>query len=378
MSTEILSGVGVYPSGTVIIKEGPASPKAMSIILQGSIAVLRNYGMNTERQLKVLTQGNVHGELNLFTGQPPRDTLVALTDATVLTVTRKNISEFFSKQTALAISVVEGLCKKLLENSAEEQSDTEGDLSQKSTLFPEGHGSYTLGLMNRSDLVFPTSSICPLCAHTFDTLTVFESRLRRDKTDPDQRVHYQGIEPMYYEIVTCPNCLFSAGAAKFEFADKSAVGKIMQSVGPYKLEMFIHTGIERDTFTVFAGFYLALLCAPHIYDDHQLITASLWLKISRLYQDAGDENMFLYATKKALEDYLYSYEHLRINEKQSQQVSYMIGEMYFRIHDYDKARQYLFTAKTNKEGTPLLQRQADIRIDEIREVMNAEKVAAPK
>ena len=378
MPDEIIPGVNVYPSGTVILKEGPSSVKAMTIVLQGSVAVFRYYGMNTQTQIKVLTQGNVYGELSLFSGQDPKDTLVALTNATVLTVTRKNITEFFSKQTALAISVVEGLCKKFGELSAADDIGPDDGISRKSTLFPQDHGSYTLAMNNKADSVYPSKTTCPLCSQVFDTLTVFESRLRRDTTDADGRIHYQGIEPMYYEIITCPNCFFSAGAKKFEETDKSVNNKVMQAVGPYKLEMFIHTGTERDTFSVFAGFYLAVLCAPFIYDDYQLTTANLWLKISRLYQDAGDEQLFIYATKKALEDYLYSYEHLRINEKQSQQVCYMIGEMYFRLSEYDKARQYLFMAKTNKEGTPLMQRQADIRIDEIRDVMNAKKAAETK
>lgn len=370
------SNVKVFPAGTVILQEGPSSPKAMIVVLQGNVGVFRNYGMNTQTQTKVLTQGNVHGELSLFLGHDHRDTLVALTNSAALIVDRRNIAEFFSKQSSLAITVIEGLCRKMSDPNYFKEEASAGDSHRRSSLFPESHGNYTLPMNNDNELLFPTKTTCPLCGHTFDTLTIFESRLRRETTDPDQRVRYQGIEPLYYEIMTCPNCFLSASAGKFEEVPRSAANSIMQQVGPYKLEMYIRTGKDRDTFTVFAGYYLALLCAPYIYDDYQMTTATLWLKISRLYQDVEDGQLFLYATQKALDDYLYSYEYLNVNEKQSQQLCYMIGEMYFRLGDYEKSRQYLFMAKTNKEGTPLMQRQADLRIDDVRDAMQAKKEAA--
>ncbi len=376
MSTVIESGVRNYAAGSVILPEGPASPKAMIIVLQGNIGVFKFFGMNTQIQTSVLSQGNVHGELSLFLGEDQRETLVALTSATVLIVTRKNISDFFTSQSQLAITVVEGICRKLSDPAYHVQLSSADEPSRRSSLFPEEHGTYQLALTNDAELLYPTKTTCPLCGHTFDTLTVFESRLKRLKTDPDQRVRYQDIEPLYYEIITCPNCFLSAASGKFEEVEKRVSNQIMQKVGPYKLEMYIRTGKDRDTFTVFAIFFLALLCAPAIYDDYQLTTASLWLKISRLYQDVGDDQLFLFATQKALDDYIFCYERLHINEKQSQQVCYMIGEMYFRLGNYDRARQYLFMAKTNKEGTPLLQRQADLRIDDVREAIEASKATA--
>jgi len=376
MSSANISGLKAYIAGAVILKEGSASQRMMAIILQGSVGVFRYYGMKNQRQERVLTQGNVYGELSLFMGRPQDNTLVALTDSAVMLVDRGGLQDFFAKQPALAVNVIEELCKKLTVSDTRAEEDTGEGGSVGSSLFPEGHGSYTLPLTNTAPIIFPTQTTCPNCGFTFDTLTVFESRLKREKTDPDQRVRYKEIEPMFYEIITCPNCFLSASASKFDELDKSAADSIMQAVGPYILEITIKTGAERDTFTVFAGYYLALLCAPFIYSDHQLITSSLWLKLSRIYQDAGDSRMYLYATQKALEDYVYCYERIRINEKQSQQVSFMIGEMYLRLDDLNKARQYFFMAKTNKAGSPALQRQADLRIDDVRDALHARKEAA--
>jgi uncharacterized protein (DUF2225 family) len=358
--------------GAVIIQEGADSPKDMVLVLQGNIGVYKHYRLNNEVQLKVIGQGSFHGELSLFQGHEQGETLIALTKVIVLVINRKNVSEFFTRQPDMAFQIVEGICKKLAEANAELAKlgigGEELEPSRRSSLFPEGHGSYTLQLYNNTEGVYAAKTTCPFCGFTFDNLMVLQSKLRVEKTDPDLRVRYKDMDPLYYEIATCPNCFFSAAAAQFEGVSRRFADAVNQKVGPYKLEMYIRTGTERDTFTVFAGFYLALLCAPVAFDDHQLITANLWLKISRLYKDCDEAKLHLYAVKKALEDYEYAYQNLKISEKQSQQLCYLMGDLYYQLGDLDRARNFFFTAKSNREGSAMMKRQADVRLEEIREL----------
>jgi uncharacterized protein (DUF2225 family) len=315
--------------------------------------------------------------MSLFLGQEQGETLVALTKVIVMVIGRKNINDFFTRQPDMAFTIVEGICKKLAGANAElakfHADDGAPEPSRQSALFPEGHGNYTLQMYNNTDSVYSTQVTCPLCGHTFDNLAVIQSKLRVEKTDSDLRVRYRDFEPLYYEITTCPNCFLSAAAAQFEGISRRFGRDISQKVGPYKLEMYIQTGTERDTFTVFAGFYLALLCAPVAFDDHQLITANLWLKISRLYQDCGDETLRMYAAKNALKDYDYAYQNLKISGKQSQQLCYIMGDLHARLGDLDMARNFFFEAKSSNEGTALMKRQADIRLDEIRSLIRTQK-----
>ena len=378
MSTSISkSGIQAFAEGSVIISAGSASPKAMVLVLSGNVGVYRDYGMNTQYQTKVLIKGGFHGELSLFLSRDVTETLVALTDSAVMVITRNNYPEFFTSQPTLAFSIMESICKTMSDPDyhRKQQASSEEVRQQDSPLFPEGHKQdLLLPLDNESESLYLAKITCPLCGHAFDNLSVFLAKLGRAHTDPDGRPRYATVEPLYYETVTCPNCLLSANVEKFETVGRELANKVMQAVGPYKLEMYIRTGRERDTFTVFAGYFLALLCAEIIYEEkQQLITSNLWLKISRLYHDCGEEQMFVYATKKALEDYNYCYQRLNINEKQSQQVCFMLGEMHLRLKEYDKARHSFFLAKTNKDGTTVMQRQADRRIDDVKEIMQAAK-----
>jgi uncharacterized protein (DUF2225 family) len=366
----------VFPMGAVVIQEGADSPKDMVLVLQGNIGVYKHYRLNNEVQLRVIGQGSFHGEMSLFQGHEQGETLVALTKVIVLVISRKNVNEFFTRQPDMAFTIVEGICKKLAEKSTElakyNSGGEESEPSRRSSLFPDGHGSYTLNLYNNTEGVYSAKVTCPLCGFTFDNLAVLQSKLRVEKTDPDLRVRYKDMEPLYYEITTCPNCFFSAAAAQFEGVSRRFAADVNQKVGPYKLEMYIRTGTERDTFTVFAGYYLALLCAPVAFDDHQLITANLWLKISRLYQDCSEAQLQLFAVEKALKDYNYAYQNLKISEKQSQQLCYIMGDLYCQLGDLDAARNFFFLAKSNKEGSALMKRQADMRLEEIRELKRSQ------
>lgn len=365
-----------FPLGAVIVQEGVSSPKVMVIVLKGNVGVYKNYKLSSEVFKKVIGPGSFHGEHSLFLNHEQTESLVALTSVVVLLVNKKNVNEFFSSHTDMALTIVENICERLAKTTAilekQQQESKTAVASGISKLFPEKHGSYVLPLSNSNEeLIYCIKVTCPLCKHTFDNLGTMMSRLKRSSSDVDMRIRYKDAEPLYYEIVTCPNCFFSADYHSFPDVSGKFSDDVNQKVGPYKLEICIQTGRDRDTFSVFSGYYLALLCAPIIFSDYQLIIANLWLKISRLYNDCKDIEMEKYASRQALENYQYAYSNLRISEKQYQQVCYLIGELNCKLGDLEAAKNFLYIVKRHPSATDVMKRQADKRIDEIRELAKA-------
>jgi uncharacterized protein (DUF2225 family) len=311
--------------------------------------------------------------MTLFLGKEYEYTVVSLADSMVFMLERKNIPEFFAAQPDMAFTVLEGLCGRLdeAESVIRQQQLASGaqSESQQSALFPEGHGSYLLNLSNSNqDMLYEQKMTCPLCGYSFPSLTVIASRLRLDHMDKDQRPRYKDVEPLYYEVVTCPNCLLSATVDQFPEISKGHRDNLEKKVGAYRLGIEIKTGAYRDTFTVFAGYYLAILSAEVCFDDYQMITGSLWQKVSRLYQDGEDDAMFLFASKKALGEYLYAYEHFRISDKQTPPLLAALAELYARLGEIDRAREYYFQVKSNNAASPIVKRQADMRLEELKEL----------
>jgi hypothetical protein len=378
--------IGKFPSGTIIISD--ESPKEMIVVLQGDAGLYKNYKKPDEIFIKSVGAGNFCCEQSLFLNREHDNTLVAVSDVFALAITRDNINEFYAKFPDVAFSITEAIYQKFVDATAllwdikaevEEQTEAEAKgnykpapkPAQKYTLFPEGHGDYTLALSNaNANIISLTQSACPLCGRKFDSHYILMSKLRRDKTDPDMRIRYKDAEPLHYNVITCPNCLFSAESTSFPTAQKKHTDAVNDMLAKHRAEISIKTGAERDSLTVFAGYYLALLCAPIVFDNHELVVAGLWLKISRLYEDCGDSPMHIYAVKQALEAYNHVYTNICINDKQTQQVRFVIAELYFKLGAYDESRQFFYMLKADPLTPLSISRPVEARLDKIKEIKN--------
>ncbi|MDR1573283.1 MAG: DUF2225 domain-containing protein [Clostridiales Family XIII bacterium] len=374
-----LTGIKRFLKGHTIMKEGDGSSDGMYIVLQGTVGIFKNYRMLNETQLSVIEAGNFFGEMGLFLGTGRESTAVAMSDAIALEITRANVLEIFSKQPEITYTLMQGLCRRIdALNTSNQFLHTERDSSSKtlisgsSPLFPESHGNYILSIDNSpSELLFEDTVKCPICGHKFPNLTVLASRLVQESRDEDYRIRYKGVEPMYYEVVTCPNCLYSAMVDLFKDIEvtKRMIESLHDAVSPYLGNIEIQAGANRDTFTVFAGYYLAILGAPQCFYEHQRITARLWRNLGRIYDDCSDEHMMIHALQKSVDEYLYSYSHFDIEGKNMQQLCFVIGELKYKLGDLLKAREFLYAAMVNRDGNPVIKRQAEDRLDTVKAML---------
>ncbi|MDR3296364.1 MAG: DUF2225 domain-containing protein [Clostridiales Family XIII bacterium] len=376
-----LSGIKRFLKGQVIATGSDAGSDSMFIMLQGTAGAYENYRMLNEQQTAAYEAGGFFGEMSLFLGRKREATFVALTDVITLEVSKMNAFEVFSKLPEITFSLLEGLCKRIDAMSEarhalrteEKESAPRIFISASSPLFPEEHGQYILPIDNsKSGQLFLETVKCPICRHSFTNLTVLESKLVQQSKDADQRIRYQDIEPIYYEVVTCPACLYSAMSDLFKGIEvtKRMSEALADAIMPYKGSVEIQEGAQRDTFTIFAGYYLAILEAPQCFHEYQRITARLWRNLSRIYDDCSDDQMMRYALQKSADEYMYAYSNFDIGGKPLQQLCYVIGEISYKLGDLQRARQFLYAAFTNKEGTPVVKRQAEDRLDEIKRVLN--------
>ncbi|MCL2579716.1 MAG: DUF2225 domain-containing protein [Oscillospiraceae bacterium] len=385
-----MSTIRRFNKDAPIMIAGALSEDEMLVLIQGEAGIFKDYGGPGQEQVETLGPGDILGETRLFLSAPPAQTAVATAPVIAVGINRQNVYEFFATQPEMTFVVMSKLCQKIEAIHGEHQKmiadvragvatrklqEAEAKASRSCILFPDGHGSYSLPINNAlEEYLYEDAVTCPLCGHTFKQLCVITSRLRRDgDSDRDMRIRYKDIEPMFYEIVSCPSCLFSAEKTPFTEAGKRLAERVNEEVGRFRTELYLKVGYERDVFTVFAGFYLAILCAPFLHEKYQYEQAVLWQKLSRLYADAQDEEMSRHAAEKSLEKYLYAYGHIRFGPKQEQQLCYIIGDLQQRVGDLNEARQFFYNAKINKEGTPLIARQADMRLDEIKELLKKQK-----
>ncbi len=357
-----------YSQGTVL---NDSLYPQMLIILQGEAGIIasRPGGHHLAGRLG---PGDFFGEASLFLGTEQTSSLIALSDIIAIPVSRETVNDFFCDEPAIAFEICKALCERLAggykDASAEVPAD-EDILARSSdfTLFPPEHGQYTLPIDNsdREHLLERTIK-CPVCEQSFSCFYVRSSKLIVESTDNDMRPRYKGIEPLYYDVITCPHCFYSALSDMFNTSKKPSpafqgeLQAIKQSCG-------INFSADVSTESVFGGYYLALMCAPQFFPKHQLVTAKLQLKLSRVYQDCGDSQLETRTAQQALDTYMYIYQNLEIPMEQEQQLSIIIAELSAKLGNSRQAKDFFFKIKIDRTAPPLLRRQAESRLFDIRE-----------
>lgn len=424
-----LSRAKKYFRGSVISRGNIGTE--MFIVLKGEVGVYSNYRTQNEVMSATASPGEFFGESALFLEKSSPSTFVALSDVIALMVDRNTVLSFIKDEPEMAVELMKAMCSRLdslgtarddlsgsplAEPKAALQEDTAAQVVQETTapseseaaqaeetqtkespvsipegfeqdvpvppadaaqsnaqnfnfsLFPQGHGNYLLPLKDADEACLMDSScICPICGKQFIVQKVRNSKLILESTDSDMRNRYKGIEPLYYDVVTCPNCLYSALTEMFNSPDKSKA-EVLRELEIIKPEAQAVFGAAMDTPSVFAGYYLALYCAPKCFLKPHLAKARLLLKLSRIYQDCGDMQMEEMTTKRALDAYMYVYENIEIPPNQEQQLCMVIGELCLKSNDLKSAQDFFFKARNSAEGTPLLKNKAQDRILDIREM----------
>jgi hypothetical protein len=367
----------VFGPGDLIVREGEMESR-MYIVITGKMVTYKNYQKTGEISLAELGPGEFFGEQSLFLGAGQPATIVATEESLTISLTRDEIFEFFRVESEATFSLIADICRREGEKEGVPQPRPAPDRRLSAPgLFPAGHGHYHLPAPEGeapAGVVFTAKEKCPICGVTFAAAGLRESKLIRHRTDPDLRERYKGVEPMYYDVLTCPQCWYSALRDTFDSAEPADSHILMTELGALQRELGFEFDNRKDAAEVFTGYYLALRIAPRCFLQAETQTARLWVKLSRLYEDCGDQTMMEYANRQALDAYKDIYQRVSLSPRALQRIQFILGDLYFKTGEFREAREMLFKAKIAKDGTELIRRYAEDRIDLMRETDRQESI----
>jgi uncharacterized protein (DUF2225 family) len=396
---------------------GTGSKHLLFVVIKGEVGVYTDYKFPGSTKTAVLGPGDLFVDSALLQDKKTLYTTVAQSESIILPVDKQNAVEFIQEEPALALELLKELSARYdsigaaykaltgqtFQHSAQPMdngvpaapenggaaapepapqpqkgaaSKTDGapqagaagkpvSAPQVAGLFPEGHGLYSLKLCDpESPYLMTKSFTCPVCGGGFTASVVRPSKLVVTATDPDLRNYYKDIEPLYYEVLTCPHCLYSALQDVFDKPDKKRPA-IQEALEAVRDGVQISLGPDKTTETVFAGYYLALYCAPFCFDSHRLLMGRLMYKLSRVYRDAGDEALEKSTAGKALEHFLHVYSTTSMPQSQEQQLCINIAELYFKQNEYNNAVTFFAKARS-LHCTPALKNHINNRIYDVR------------
>ena len=367
-----------YPKGAVISGSGRGA--VMFAVLSGDILIIAGYGTPKIEQVAMLGAGTFHIDAALLDEDKALYTAVAASDAVLLPVEKSAIYDFMLGEPELAGEIVRELTNRRDTAALQGLGGSVGSgpcggaperESNGFTLFPIGHRSCALPVGSQDGAcLMEKATVCPVCGVPFQALSVRPSRLAVERTDSDMRIRYKGVEPLYYEVLTCPGCLYSALRDVFEIPERRRQDirrELSGAVGCLAAEIHMLT----DSDAVFARYYLALRCAPVCFAQHHYLSARLLYIMSRLYQDAGNTAMEEETAARALAAFDCAYQSERMTPRQEQQVCVLLGELYLKQNDLKKSALYFSKARSRGEKRGVLRRHAEDRMYDIRAIAAA-------
>lgn len=186
------------------------------------------------------------------------------------------------------------------------------------------------------DGIFERDEKCPICATKFKVRMVKPSHVKPTTRDSDFCQHYEGLNPLLYDVWVCPECLYAA--KRKEFLDMKPVAKkklqeaLLRNKGVPKSVNFSE---YRDINSAIYAFELAVPCYE-IKEASDEVLAGLNMRAAWLCREAGDEDREKYYLRQAIEGYLHFFEWKSETGSKLGEVGlmYILGELYRRVGEY--------------------------------------------
>ncbi len=187
-----------------------------------------------------------------------------------------------------------------------------------------------------NDNLYNKEVVCPVCSEKFLVTKVKSRACKVLKRDSDFCVHYEGINPIFYDAWVCENCGYASQADKFlEISPKEA--DILKSRLMPRWKKRSLSG-ERDIDTALEAFKLVLI-SHQLRNARSSELAKICMRIAWLYRYKGDEEEESKFMGFALKHYTDAFEKEKfpVDKLDECTCMYIIGELCFRLGRYDEA-----------------------------------------
>ena len=215
---------------------------------------------------------------------------------------------------------------------------------------------------------------CPVCDSGFENWDVASYKVRITRSDSDLRNYFAPYDPLYYAVVICSACGYSAQRSDFSQINTKQKKLIEEKITPkFKTKDYpqVYTAdmaIER---------YMHAYKCAEAKGGATSEKAMICLRLSWLYRDKeDDENETIYR-EHALKGLIQAFESERfpIAGMDSATLDYLIGELHRRCGNLDEASKHIGKVIVQR-GIPsrLKERALDVKELILQEKAEQEKV----
>jgi len=189
------------------------------------------------------------------------------------------------------------------------------------------------------DSLYQSEIKCPVCEMDFPITKVKSRSVRLIKQDTDFCPHYEGVNPLYYEVVVCPDCGFASHISSVNNINRFEKQKVRDLISKKWVQRDFSG--ERTWEKALEAYKIALLNLNY-REAYKSEIAKICIRIAWLYRYAGDKELEGRYLHHALNHYKDAYQGEDLSEsKMDEFVSlFIIGELSKRVGLYEQSQQW--------------------------------------
>ncbi len=235
--------------------------------------------------------------------------------------------------------------------------------------------------VEEKELLYNKTFTCVCCDKKFTSKIMKSGKAKLLRTDEDLRAKYDGIDPIKYDVVLCPECGYAA-LTRF-FANLTAgQSKLIQENISQSVQMHPSGGDSYTYEEALERYQLALACAvvkrARASEKAYICLKSAWLLRGwkeSLEEDGNADAGKLEELKKGEEEYLQNAYNGFVEACQSENfpmcgmdentVNYLLAVLAKHLQKYDVASKMVATLLTSASASPRIKDKARDLKDQI-------------
>lgn len=206
---------------------------------------------------------------------------------------------------------------------------------------------------DESAFLYEKTILCPVCESKSKNLAVKKGSYRIINKESDLMIQYSGINPTYYEIKFCSECGYTALPSYFDNVKEKEKMLIKEKITKKWVKPHYPNFYDID----FAIKQLQLALLNSLAKQGQASEKGLiCLKLSWLYRiksDESNEKRFQLQASNCFEE-AYMRETFPVAGLDEWTLLYLVGELYRRLGNFDKALSYFSQVLVSNQATSKL------------------------
>lgn len=278
----------------------------MYIVLKGSVGVYVTSVLGTFTEVSRIAAGDFFGEMAIFDNLPRSASCIALEDTICVSISKANLTQFFSKCPDVASKILENMSGRIrrLNNELYKSERFVQNLHAPKFVLPDAYSFSHIVEEPRHDLDYttPITEACPICGKEITVLSLRRNVLRERKIDPDRRAHYVECDPLWFDVQSCPYCHYSNHYLSFFNMIPFKREVIKRVLKEQHDPVYLKTTFLKTPFDHLVVKYLQAIHINEVvnYSDSLLI-GKLWTNLYWLACDSYDDGFTVFCAKQAAE-----------------------------------------------------------------------------